>query len=100
MHVVGGLPAIDGADVGDVLRGRVMAERRRLSRRGAPRVRDDRERQSHDGMLAIGPFSGNLGAPRATIVACQVRNVQGLAFELSPSEWTAQLTLHLRGQAT
>ncbi len=25
MHVVGGLPAIDGADVGNVLRGRVVA---------------------------------------------------------------------------
>src|SRR2546425_11274634 len=100
MHVVGGLPAIDGADVADVLRGRVMAERRRLSRPGDRRVRDDRERQSDDGMLAIGPLCGNLGAPLSSMVECQVRDVQALAFELSPSEGSVRLTLQLRGRAT
>ena len=86
VHVVGGLPAVDGADVGDVLRGRVMAWRRRLSRRRDRRVRDDRERQSDDGVLAIGSLRRYLRTPGPRGLELELRDVQALAFELSPAE--------------
>ena len=50
-------------------------------------------------MLAIGSLRGYLRTPVPCGIEVEVRNVQTLAFELSPSEWSVRFTLQLGDRA-